>query len=65
MEQTLIKEHIVIVRDKKGELLQIFRNDKPATDEDIVNCLKSVKGGDTAFTDIVYRIGGKINGRRR
>lgn len=55
MEQTLIKEHIVIVRDEKGELLQIFSNNEPPTDEDIVRCLKDT-GGETAWVDTTYRL---------
>jgi len=51
----LQKEYIVIVRDPQGDLIQIFSNDAPATEEDIERCLIDAKGH-TAFVDVVYRI---------
>lgn len=51
-------EHIVAVRDMDGELVQVFGNDVPPTDEDIKRCLEACKeqGGVTAFIDTIYSL---------
>lgn len=52
----VIKEHLIVIRDEQGELVQIFSNNKKATEKDIERCLRQT-GGRTAFLDVMYRLG--------